>query len=200
MHTAMPTELEGQVCVSTGPEQRPELTDAAGNRYALRAMAGRTTVPELRWSMACATAPGTRQPLSVRDVVGALERYEPVRSLSAEAVRRHRDDSLLSVATLGVELERLGASRIVLNRQLREAVLATVESTDLSLSEIALRCGRVKRDSRGRLSGETTWLSRRIGQASDGGGGRRTPWIHSDVLALIARRGLGVAPREVELA
>ena len=25
------------------------------------------------------------------------------------------------------------------------------------------------------------------------------PWIHSDVLALIARRGLGISPREVEL-
>jgi hypothetical protein len=26
-----------------------------------------------------------------------------------------------------------------------------------------------------------------------------TPWGHSDVLALIARNGLGVAPRDVEL-
>jgi hypothetical protein len=32
-------------------------------------------------------------------------------------------------------------------------------------------------------------------------GGRRTPtpWVSSDVLALIAREGLGLAPREVEL-
>jgi hypothetical protein len=29
--------------------------------------------------------------------------------------------------------------------------------------------------------------------------GRRNPWVHSDTLALIARDGLGVAPREVEL-
>jgi len=26
-----------------------------------------------------------------------------------------------------------------------------------------------------------------------------TPWVHSDVLALIARRGLGLSPREVEV-
>jgi hypothetical protein len=28
---------------------------------------------------------------------------------------------------------------------------------------------------------------------------RPTPWVHSDVLALIARDGLGISPREVEL-
>ena len=31
------------------------------------------------------------------------------------------------------------------------------------MSEIATRCGRVKRDSRGNESGETSWLARRLG-------------------------------------
>ncbi len=68
------------------------------------------------------------------------------------------------------------------------------------MSEIAIRCGRVKRDSRGNESGETSWLARRLGLLPEGGHSTPTPWIHSDVLGLIARQGLGVSPREVELA
>jgi hypothetical protein len=67
------------------------------------------------------------------------------------------------------------------------------------MSEIAIRCGRVKRDSRGNESGETSWLARRLGMLPEGGHETPTPWVHSDVLALIARRGLGISPREVEL-
>jgi hypothetical protein len=77
--------------------------------------------------------------------------------------------------------------------------LATIEHQGLSLSEIAIRCGRVKRDHRGNESGETSWLARRLGILPEGGRNAPTPWIHSDVLALIAREGLGVSPREVEL-
>jgi hypothetical protein len=67
------------------------------------------------------------------------------------------------------------------------------------MSEIAIRCGRVKRDRRGNESGETSWLARRLGLLPEGGQSTPTPWIHSDVLALIARSGLGLSPREVEL-
>jgi hypothetical protein len=67
------------------------------------------------------------------------------------------------------------------------------------MSEIALRCGIVKRDRRGKVSGETSWLARRIGIMPEGGETEITPWIHSDVLAVIARKGLGISPREVEL-
>jgi len=62
-----------------------------------------------------------------------------------------------------------------------------------------VRCGRVKRDRRGNVSGETSWLARRLGLLPEGGERVPTPWIHSEVLALIARRGLGLCPREVEL-
>lgn len=177
-----------------------ELCDAAGNGYRLSRMPSGMSIPQLRWCRSTRVAGAHGGPLSVRDVVAALESYEPVRALSAEAIRRHRDDHALSVATLIIELDRLSSSRVVLNRRLREAVLTAVEGSDLSMSEIALRCGRTKRDRRGVLSGETTWLARRIGLVGDGGASQPSPWVHSDVLALIARSGLGVAPREVELA
>ena len=87
----------------------------------------------------------------------------------------------------------------MLNRRLREAVQARLARGHLTMSEIAIRCGRCKRDRRGNVSGETSWLARRIGLASEAGRDQPTPWVHSDVLALIARDGLGLSPREVEL-
>jgi hypothetical protein len=136
---------------------------------------------------------------SLRDVVAALESYEPMRTLTERAIALHRDDPCVSLARLRSEFERLCTSPVVLNRGLREAVLQAIERRGTSMSEIALRCGVVKRDRRGKISGETSWLARRIGIMPEGGETEITPWIHSDVLATIARRGLGVSPREVEL-
>jgi hypothetical protein len=87
----------------------------------------------------------------------------------------------------------------VLNRRLREAVQSRLARGELTMSEIAIRCGRVKRDRRGNISGETSWLARRIGQLPEGGEDHPTPWVHSDTLALIARDGLALSPNEVEL-
>ena len=75
-----------------------------------------------------------------------------------------------------------------------------VRSGELSLSCIAGRCGRGKRRATGLRIGDTTWLQRRLGVLPENGCSEPTPWIHTDVLALIARDGLGVEPREVELA
>ena len=90
-------------------------------------------------------------------------------------------------------------SPILLNRGLREVVQRKVARGELSMSEIALRCQRIKRDRRGNISGETSWLARRIGQLPEGGEDTPTPWIHTDVLALIARQGLGASPHEIEV-
>jgi hypothetical protein len=158
------------------------------------------SIPELRWR--CdedVTLPERREPLSVRDTIAALESYEPVRTLTASAIRRHRIDGAASVALLRAELVRVNESPIVLNRSLREAVLATTERDALSMSEIAMRCGRIKRDAAGNESGETSWLARRVGLLPEGGRDTPTHWIHTDVLALISRDGLGVSPREVEV-
>jgi hypothetical protein len=210
--------------VPPAPDMDVELCDRHGRTHLLKQVSTGLSIPELRW---CQCTPeramrpnaredrhsssrsrgrmndahhGSLQAESVRDAIACMESYEPVRALTAAALARHRGDQTVSVAVLGSELRRLDSSRIVLNRGLRRAVLHAMRTEGVSLSEIAYRCGRVKRDGKGNRSGETSWLSRRVGIAPEGGGdGEPTPWIHSDVLALIARDGLGISPHEVEL-
>jgi hypothetical protein len=177
-----------------------QCSDRQGRTYRLGLLATDMSIPELRWlchpPQAQDEAP---RPMKVREVVAALESYEPVRLLTLRALAQHREDSEISTVMLRSELALIQESPIVLNRRLRHAVLLAVEHQGLSMSEIAIRCGRVKRDSKGNESGETSWLARRLGILPEGGADRRTPWIHSDVLALIARHGLGISPREVEV-
>jgi hypothetical protein len=173
-------------------ECAPELIDRLGSSFALEPVRSALSIPELRWC--CGV-----QPVSVRGAIASLESYEPVRALTLHALALHGCREAISITVLRAELSRVQDSPIVLNRRLREVVLATVERQQLSMSEIAIRCGRVKRDRRGNQSGETSWLARRVGLLPEGGHSTPTPWIHSDVLALIARQGLGVSPREVEL-
>jgi hypothetical protein len=176
------------------------LVDRHGRSHRLGLVHSRLLIPELRWLRVAAHEPDRQcRPVSVREVVASLESYEPARAHTAAALARHRDDPAVSVAVLRAELERMDASRIVLNRGLRCAVLRAVHTQGLSMSEIALRCGRVKRDARGNASGETSWLARRVGISPEGGAREPTPWVHSEVLALISRAGLGISPREVEL-
>jgi hypothetical protein len=132
-------------------------------------------------------------------VIARLQEYEPVRTATEQALALYHGDSAVSTTVLRAEFERVKESPIVLNRRLRGVVLETIERQALSMSEIAIRCGRVKHDRRGNQSGETSWLARRLGILPEGGQDEPTPWIHSDVLALISRRGLGISPREVEL-
>ena len=176
------------------------LTDRQRRTYCLERRSTGMSIPELRW---CRRSPAVEgepsQPISMREAIAGLESYEPVRTLTHRALALHRDDPAVSIAVLRAERARMEVSKIVLNRGLRGAVLAAAAAQGLSMSEIAVRCGRVKHDSRGKESGETSWLSRRLGIAPEGGESTPTPWIHSDVLALIARRGLGISPREVEL-
>jgi hypothetical protein len=158
------------------------------------------SIPELRWCRHPPTgAESALQPVSMREAIACLESYEPVRTITRRALALHHGDPEISTTVLRAELVRVQESPIVLNRRLREAALATIERQELSLSEIAIRCGRVKHDHRGNESGETSWLARRLGILPESGRDEPTPWVHSDVLALIARRGLRVSPYEVEL-
>jgi hypothetical protein len=188
------------------PPQSPDasvgcLWDGDGNAFRLAPLPGNHAAAQLRWwrRRSDSAEEGVWEPIKLRDVVGALESYEPVRALTENAIACHRDDPDLIVARLGRELERLCTSPVVLNRGLREGVLDAINRGGATMSEIAFRCGVVKRDHRGKPSGETSWLARRIGVMPEGGASTITPWIHSDVLAVIARDGLGVSPREVEL-
>ena len=176
------------------------LQDAEGYLYLIREVAVDASVSELRWTRSC--QPGcdeTFDVLTLRDVVGRLEGYEPARTLTSDVLALHGDGSSPSTSRLRAELDRLNESAILLNRRLREVVQHRVQRGDTTLSQIALRCGRIKRDPRGNVSGETSWLARRIGQLPEGGEQNPCPWIHSDVLALIARDGLSACPHEVEL-
>jgi hypothetical protein len=173
------------------------LFDGRGRVYQLGLLTSRLSIPELRWLRLAVC--GDPQPVSVRDVVACLESYEPVRAWTLRALTHHREDPTVSIVVLRAELQRMDSSRIVLNRGLRRAVQGAVRTQGVSMSEIALRCGRVKYDARGNASGETSWLARRVGIAPEGGEREPTPWVHSEVLALIARAGLGISPREVEL-
>ena len=187
------------------PEPEPQAiagvenpVDRRGCSYALELVDGGMSIPELRWCRLRPEEASGREPLSLRAAIAALESYEPLQALTVSALASRGDDGELSTTVLRAELARVQQSPIVLNRRLREVTLAAVAREELSMSEIALRCGRVKRDRRGNESGETSWLARRLGLLPEGGRSTPTPWIHSDVLALIARRGLGVSPREVE--
>jgi hypothetical protein len=176
------------------------LLDNTGRSYRLECVDAGMSIPELRWRRRTAHGQGAgSRSVSTREAIGALESYEPVRALTRRALAQGRRDGTVSTAVIRVELARTQESPIVLNRGLRESVLAAVERQGVSMSEIAMRCGRIKRDRDGNESGETSWLARRLGLLPEGGRDLPTPWIHTDVLALIARRGLGISPRETEL-
>jgi hypothetical protein len=177
------------------PPAPGELHDARGRGYRLATVDDHRYGRQTRWVRRGRPRP---QPVSLRTVVGALEAYEPARALTRAALQRAPERS--GVRLLARELDQLERSPLVLNRALREAVQRRVRSGELSLSCIAARCGRGKHSSTGLRIGDTTWLQRRLGVLPEHGSSEPTPWIHTDVLALIARDGLGVEPREVELA
>jgi hypothetical protein len=175
------------------------LVAGSGVIFQLQAVSSDVGCAVVGWTKTGATnGGGLADRASLRHVVGELQAYEPALSMTAAAIGVHEHQHACSVCGLRGELKRVVESPIVLNRRLRERVEHAV-AHGLTMSEIAMRCGRVKRDPRGNESGETSWLARRIGQAPEAGRDRPTPWVHSDVLALIARDGLGMAPRDVEL-
>lgn len=202
----LPEDLETVPVAQCGASSQHELDsrsavkDRNGNSYRLAMFPDKHSMTQLRWCRRTAEIDGSVwQQIRLRDVIGALECYDPMRQLTEQAILHHRDDPNVLLTRLCREFERLCASPIVLNRGLREAVLDAINRRGATMSEIALHCGIVKRDRRGNLSGETSWLARRIGLMPEGGARAITPWIHSDVLAAIARKGLNVSPREVEL-
>jgi hypothetical protein len=171
-----------------------------GSLYRLLSKRGERSILQMRWCRVAAESDDRCwQQTSLREVIGAVESYEPMRGFTEQAITQHANDHGVSVTRMRSELERLDNSPVVLNRRLREVVLDVVDRGDTSMSEIALRCGVVKRDRLGKISGETSWLARRIGIMPEGGEKTITPWIHSDVLGSIARKGLLMSPREVEL-
>jgi hypothetical protein len=188
------TAAEPSQSSETASERLPdEIHDRAGNRYRIETVEKPNGDQRLRWTQAAPGAPESPATcLSLREVVGSMQDYQPAVAITERAISTGTQG-----CELASELRRLRDTPIVLNRRLREAVLATIEREGLSMSQIALRCGHVKRDRKGNESGETSWLARRLGLMTEAG--RSTPgqWIHSDVLAAIAR-AVGLNPGEVE--
>ena len=182
---------------SSGYRDRPLAEPGSSSALRLLKLHTGMAIPELHWCRCANEFHAARQPVSVREAIASLQSYEPVRSLTRRALAQASAGEV-STTVLRAELSRVLESPIVLNHRLREVALAMIERGGLSLSEIAIRCGRIKRDAAGNATGETSWLARRLGILPEGGKEAPTPWIHSDVLALIARRGLGVSPRDVE--
>ncbi len=174
--------------------------DSLGCSYSLELMPASMAIPALRW---CRRGPrqssDERRPVSLRETIARMQDYEPMCTLTRNALLLCSDDMEVSTSVLAAELTRVRESPIVLNRRLREVVLAALTREAVSMSELAIRCGRTKYGCKGTESGDTSWLARRLGIMPESGQSEPTPWIHSDVLALIARRGLGISPREVEI-
>lgn len=198
-HTAPFVEDHETGAGDTHVASETQPVDERGRRYSLELVDTDMSIPALRWCRAPEAGAGQLEQVSLRDAIAAIESYEPMLAITIRALSLHGESTRVSTTILRAELVRVRESPIVLNRPLREAVLRRVARGELSMSEIAVRCGRVKRDRKGNESGETSWLARRIGVLAEGGHSAPTPWIHSDVLALIARGGLGISPREVEL-
>jgi len=194
------TDFEGTIDEEASVERNARwdvpLVAGMGETLQLQVVPVDASIPAVRWTRTNGTS---SEVVSLRDVVGRLENYEPALTFTEAAVRHHEQTDVSTILLRG-ELKRMHASSIVLNRRLREHLQQAVSAGELSMSEIAIRCRRVKHDKHGRVSGDTSWLARRIGQLPEAGKTRPTAWVHSDVLALIARDGLGVAPREVEVA
>jgi hypothetical protein len=181
-----------------GPRIVSRLQDAAGHIYCISEVQTPDHAPELRWTRShhpCRE--DSFDALTLRDVVGGLEAYEPARTLTREAIARCGED--ISTRRLREEAQRLADSAIVLNRGLREAVQRELRFGLVTMGDIAARCGRLRREPPGGRTGDSSWLARRIGVMPEGGQEKPCPWVHIDVLALIARNGLGICPREVEL-
>jgi hypothetical protein len=192
--------LDADALTSGRPGSAGGVVDENGDIYSIDMLPEAQSRAQLRWCRrSLGGAHTVVERVALRDVIATFESYEPMRTLTERAIACHRDDPDLVVTRLRNELERLCESPVVLNRGLREAVLSAIGQRGLSMGEIAFRCGMVKRDRRGKTSGETSWVARRIGLMPEGGEDAITPWVHTDVLATIARRGLGVSPREVEL-
>jgi hypothetical protein len=190
----IPQDLE------SAPEAAPpasdtSILDANGDSYIIQVVFDRDAprAGTLRWTL----SEGREEDftvLTLRNVIGALEGYEPARSLTINAIAAPGGEGP-SVKRLRAELRLLDESPTLLNRGLREAVLDKVARGELTYSEIAIRCGRVNHARRG--VGDTSWLKRRIGLMPERA--EPTPWIHTKVFALIVRDGLGCSPHEIGL-
>jgi hypothetical protein len=191
------SDLRGEEAEAETTAPNHTLTASDGTRYRLHAGEAGGAGPTLRWS--AVQADGSYKTVSLRAVIGALEDYEPARSMTIAALARYgRRTGGVRTCVLAAELRGLDRGAFVLNRGLREAAIRVVARGEASWSEIAFRCGRKHAVGSGYECGDTSWLKRRLGLMPESSTGHITPWLRAETLALIAR-GLGVDPVSVEV-
>ncbi len=77
------------------------VTGRDGNRYRLSPVPGERCILQMRWCRAAAESDDRCwQQVSLREVVGAVESYEPMRTLTEQAIARHDKDHSVSVTRL----------------------------------------------------------------------------------------------------
>jgi hypothetical protein len=191
------SDLRGDEAEAEPPVASDTLTAADGRRFRLHADEVGGAARTLRWG--AVRSDGSHRTVSLRTVVGALEDYEPARSMTIAALARYgRRTEGVRVCVLAAELRGLDRGAFVLNRGLREAAIGIVAQGEVSWSEIAFRCGRKHAVGAGHECGDTSWLKRRLGLMPESSTGRVTPWLRVETLALIAC-ALGVDPVSVEV-
>ncbi len=84
---------------------RAVLTDRRGCTYRLELCPTDMSIPELRWHRRSPAAEGS-EPVGMREVIAALESYEPVRTLTSRALALHRTDPEISTSMLRAEQSR----------------------------------------------------------------------------------------------
>lgn len=187
-----------RACVTYPPPPCPAdaaiptcLVDADGNTYTIEEAHRAEHGTDLRWVR---TSPlGVRHPVTLHEVVGAMEDYEPALAMTEGALAARPE---VAGGVLRRQQARLASSRLVLNRKLREAVQAEMRR-GTTLAEIAARCGRTRSAASGRLIGEGAWVARRVGLSRVGQAAAHR-WIDHDVLAEVAD-AIGLTPDDPEL-
>lgn len=192
-----PEDLHGEPLAREAAEIDPSQVICAGQtHYRIAKLVrnpGERPRRELRWTR-CTPDGRPTSVVTLREVIGALEDYEPASLMTLAVITRCRSATKpIATGALAHELRHVEASPIVLNRRVREAALSFVGSGLTTWSDIARRCGRRRPDG----SGETSWVKRRLGVMPDGGQDHPTQWAHQAVLASIARDGLGIDPHLV---
>jgi hypothetical protein len=117
------------------------LLDADGLSYRIREVPPNGDFREQRWTRSHPGSDDGYDVLTLRDVVGRLEDYEPARTITFDALVLLGEPGRPSTCRLRGELERLTDSSIVLNRGLREAVQRKVARGEMTLSQIACAAG-----------------------------------------------------------
>ena len=144
------------------------LVDRLGAAYRSSRARRRMSIPELRW---CRRGGAAR-----RRAASACARRSPRWRATSRCGRspcmrsraaRSAADDLHDRAACGAHA-RAGEPDRAQPTTARGRARRRSSAIKLSMSEIAIRCGRVKRDRRGNESGETSWLARRARAAAGG--------------------------------